>query len=120
VAVVSAIASLSGVSAFVMPGGPEWAGRATTLGPSRAASDPRGLDTRRYQACEGLAQTRGATGWRGHRHVVRRHLPPTVHLFGYGIPLGWLAYPLSMLWIVGVTNASTWSMDSTDCRPDSG
>ena len=32
-------------------------------------------------------------------------LPPTVHLFDYAIPLGWMAYPLSVLWLVGVTNA---------------
>ncbi len=28
-----------------------------------------------------------------------------VHLFGGSIPLGWVAAPLSVLWIVGVTNA---------------
>jgi UDP-GlcNAc:undecaprenyl-phosphate GlcNAc-1-phosphate transferase len=32
-------------------------------------------------------------------------LPQTVHLFDYSIPLGWLAYPLSIFWLVGVTNA---------------
>jgi UDP-GlcNAc:undecaprenyl-phosphate GlcNAc-1-phosphate transferase len=32
-------------------------------------------------------------------------LPQTVHLFDVSIPLGWLAYPLSVLWLVGITNA---------------
>jgi UDP-GlcNAc:undecaprenyl-phosphate GlcNAc-1-phosphate transferase len=33
------------------------------------------------------------------------HLNETIHLFGQPIPLGSLAIPLSLLWIVGVTNA---------------
>ncbi|HWI20568.1 MAG TPA: hypothetical protein VNT81_22585 [Vicinamibacterales bacterium] len=33
------------------------------------------------------------------------HLNETVHLFGIGVPLGQFAIPLSMLWIVGLTNA---------------
>ena len=32
-------------------------------------------------------------------------LPPTIHLFGMPLPLGWVAIPLSALWLVGVTNA---------------
>jgi UDP-GlcNAc:undecaprenyl-phosphate GlcNAc-1-phosphate transferase len=32
-------------------------------------------------------------------------LSSTVHLFGYPIELGWMALPLSVLWIAGVTNA---------------
>ncbi len=32
-------------------------------------------------------------------------LGPLVHLFGVPIEIGWLAWPLSVLWIVGVTNA---------------
>jgi UDP-GlcNAc:undecaprenyl-phosphate/decaprenyl-phosphate GlcNAc-1-phosphate transferase len=32
-------------------------------------------------------------------------LAPTVHLFGKELSLGWLAIPISILWIVGVTNA---------------
>ena len=28
-----------------------------------------------------------------------------VHLFGYPIAIGWLAYPLSVIWLVGMTNA---------------
>ena len=32
-------------------------------------------------------------------------LNPEVHLFGTEISLGWMAVPLSILWIVGVTNA---------------
>ena len=33
------------------------------------------------------------------------HLGSEVHLFGQVIALGWLAVPLSMLWLVGITNA---------------
>jgi len=33
------------------------------------------------------------------------HLPATARLFGIAIHLGWLALPLSLLWIAGVTNA---------------
>jgi len=33
------------------------------------------------------------------------HLTPDVHLFGHAVPLGSLSLPLSMLWIVAVTNA---------------
>ena len=32
-------------------------------------------------------------------------LGPVVHLFGVPIEIGWMAWPLSVLWIVGVTNA---------------
>jgi UDP-GlcNAc:undecaprenyl-phosphate GlcNAc-1-phosphate transferase len=32
-------------------------------------------------------------------------LGPTVHIFGAALHIGWLATPLSVLWIVGVTNA---------------
>lgn len=32
-------------------------------------------------------------------------LPPTVHLFGVPVFLGWIAIPLSALWLVGLTNA---------------
>ena len=32
-------------------------------------------------------------------------LPPTVHLFGFSIPLGWMSVPLSAIWLIGVTNA---------------
>lgn len=32
-------------------------------------------------------------------------LAPTVHLFGQGVQIGWLAVPLSFVWLVGVTNA---------------
>lgn len=32
-------------------------------------------------------------------------LNPEIHLFGYAITIGWVAIPLSMLWIAGVTNA---------------
>ena len=32
-------------------------------------------------------------------------LPPTVHLFGVPVSLGWMAIPLSALWLIGVTNA---------------
>ena len=32
-------------------------------------------------------------------------LPSTVHLFGLPLHLGWLAVPISVVWIVGVTNA---------------
>jgi UDP-GlcNAc:undecaprenyl-phosphate GlcNAc-1-phosphate transferase len=32
-------------------------------------------------------------------------LAPTVHLFGSALQIGWIAAPLSVLWIVGVTNA---------------
>jgi UDP-GlcNAc:undecaprenyl-phosphate GlcNAc-1-phosphate transferase len=32
-------------------------------------------------------------------------LTPEVHLFGHAIPLGGLSLPLSMIWIIGVTNA---------------
>ena len=33
------------------------------------------------------------------------HLNETVHVFGLGVPLGHAAIPVSILWIVGVTNA---------------
>ncbi len=32
-------------------------------------------------------------------------LPPVVHLFGASVEIGLLAWPLSFLWIVGITNA---------------
>lgn len=32
-------------------------------------------------------------------------LNPTIHLFSLEITIGWLAIPLSLLWIIGVTNA---------------
>jgi UDP-GlcNAc:undecaprenyl-phosphate GlcNAc-1-phosphate transferase len=32
-------------------------------------------------------------------------LAPEIHLFGQAIPLGFLAFPLTLLWIVGVANA---------------
>ncbi|HEY8549018.1 MAG TPA: MraY family glycosyltransferase [Vicinamibacterales bacterium] len=32
-------------------------------------------------------------------------LQPTIHLFGMPIWIGWVAYPLTLVWIVGVTNA---------------
>lgn len=32
-------------------------------------------------------------------------LPETVHLFGMPVHLGWIAAPLSVTWIVGITNA---------------
>jgi len=32
-------------------------------------------------------------------------LAPVVHLFGYEVHIGWLAGPLSILWMLGVTNA---------------
>lgn len=32
-------------------------------------------------------------------------LGPDVHLFGHTITIGWLAFPLSVLWLVGATNA---------------
>ena len=32
-------------------------------------------------------------------------LAPVVHLFGYEIHIGWMAGPLSIVWILGVTNA---------------
>jgi UDP-GlcNAc:undecaprenyl-phosphate GlcNAc-1-phosphate transferase len=32
-------------------------------------------------------------------------LAPVVHLFGSAIDIGWIRWPLSVLWIVGVTNA---------------
>ncbi len=32
-------------------------------------------------------------------------LGETIHLFGYGVTIGWLAIPLSILWLAGVTNA---------------
>lgn len=48
-----------------------------------------------------LGQTLGAAlvVWSG------LHLTPDVHLFGYAVPLGPLYLPLSILWIVAVTNA---------------
>ena len=33
------------------------------------------------------------------------HLRPQVYLFGETIHLGWLAIPISLLWLVGITNA---------------
>jgi UDP-GlcNAc:undecaprenyl-phosphate GlcNAc-1-phosphate transferase len=106
VAVVSAIGIVVGVSAVVMPGGPEWAGRATTLGPLLGLLPIFAVsirdDIRHVGVLPKLAAQLAGAGvamWFG---VL---LPPEVHLFGYGIPLGWMAFPLSILWIVGVTNA---------------
>jgi UDP-GlcNAc:undecaprenyl-phosphate GlcNAc-1-phosphate transferase len=33
------------------------------------------------------------------------HLGPSIHLFGTRVDIGWLAIPLSLLWIVALTNA---------------
>lgn len=48
-----------------------------------------------------LAQFAGA----GVAVALGMRLNPEVHLFQFEVPLGWLAIPLSLLWIVGVTNA---------------
>ena len=105
-AVVTAVVVVAGAFGLFLPGGLEWTGGATTLGPL-AGLIPILLvsmrdDIRQVSAFPKLlAQVAGAgvALWFG---VL---LPPTVHLFGYPIALGWTAYPLSALWIVGVTNA---------------
>lgn len=106
VAVVSAIVIVVGFSAFVFPWGLDWAGRATTLGPIAGLIPILVVsirdDIRHVRALpKFLAHLAGAgvAMWFG---VL---LPPTVQLFGYSIHLGWMVWPLSALWIVGVTNA---------------
>jgi len=105
-AVVTAVVAVVGALGLVLPGGLGWTGRATTLGPLAGLIPILVVSMRDDISHVGafpklVAQVAGAgiAMWFG---VL---LPPTVHLFGYPIALGWMAYPLSALWIVGVTNA---------------
>ena len=106
VAVVASIVIVVGVSAFVFPWGLDWAARATTLGPIAGLIPILVVsirdDIRHVRALPKLFAHLAGAGvamWFG---VL---LPPTVQLFGYPIQLGWMVWPLSALWIVGVTNA---------------
>jgi UDP-GlcNAc:undecaprenyl-phosphate GlcNAc-1-phosphate transferase len=105
-AVVTAVAAVVGAFGLFLPGSLGWTGGATTLGPLAGLIPILLVSVRDDISHVGafpklLAQATGAgiAMWFG---VL---LPPTVHLFGYPIALGWMAYPLSALWIVGVTNA---------------
>jgi UDP-GlcNAc:undecaprenyl-phosphate/decaprenyl-phosphate GlcNAc-1-phosphate transferase len=105
-AVIGAVAAVMTASALGLPGGPEWvrsggaAGVGLGLLPVLAVSVRDDIRPVRVLP-KLLAQIAGA--------VIAVSfgimLPPIVHLFDYSIPLGWLVYPLSILWLVGVTNA---------------
>ncbi len=105
-AVVGAAAIVMAASALGLPGGPAWvrgggaAGVVLGLLPVLAVSIRDDIRPVRVLP-KLLAQVAGAVIAVSFGIV----LPQTVHLFDYSIPLGWLVYPLSVFWLVGVTNA---------------
>jgi UDP-GlcNAc:undecaprenyl-phosphate GlcNAc-1-phosphate transferase len=105
-AVVASAAIVMAAGALGVPGAPAWVRTDVSTGvvagliPILAVSIRD--DIRPVRALfKLLAQLTGA----GIAISLGVVLPPTVHLFDYTIPLGWLAYPLSAFWLVGVTNA---------------
>jgi len=105
-AVVAAVAIVMAAGFLGLPGGPAWVRSAVAAGvvagllPILAVSIRD--DIRPVRALPKLlAHVVGACIAVAFGVV----LPQTVHLFDYAIPLGWLAYPLSVFWLVGVTNA---------------
>ena len=105
-AVVAAVAIVMSAEVAGLPAGPPWVRDEAATGvlagliPILAVSIRD--DIRHIGALPKLlAQLAGAgiAMWFG---VL---LPETVHLFDYAIPLGWMTYPLSALWLVGITNA---------------
>ena len=105
-AVVTSAVAVLAAGALGVPGAPVWADRGVALGifaglvPILAVSvrdDVAGL--RPLPKLLAHAAGAGIAMWCG---VM---LPPTVHLFGTPLHLGWMAVPLSALWLIGLTNA---------------
>jgi len=105
-AVVASTVIVLGLGAFEVPGAPKWAAPGVALGilagllPILAVSIRDDISAMRplpkfiaHAAGAGIAMSFGAL------------LPPTVHLFGVPVFLGWMAIPLSALWLIGLTNA---------------
>ena len=105
-AVVASAVALLGAGAIGIPWAPRWASPAVSFGilaglvPILAVSIRDDISHMRalpkfiaHAIGAALAITYGVV------------LPPTVHLFGASVPLGWMAVPLSALWLIGVTNA---------------
>lgn len=104
-AVVAAAASVLGFSAWLTPG--EWTvprelvfGLALGILPVLAISlvdDVRSVRARDKFLMHGIGAAIAIS--------LGVSLSPTIHLFDTPIHIGWLAIPMSFLWIVGVTNA---------------
>jgi len=104
-AVVSSIAVVFGAAPWLSAGHwalPPYLARALGIGVLPILLVSIGDDIRRVSARRKLAaHVLGAVS----AVALGISLAPVVHLFGVPIEIGWFAVPLSVLWIVGVTNA---------------
>ena len=105
-AVVASTIAMLGLAAWRVPGAPKWASPQVSFGilagllPILVVSIRDDISAMRalpkfivHAVGAGIAMSCGVL------------LPPTVHLFGVPVSLGWMAIPLSALWLIGVTNA---------------
>jgi len=105
-AVIAACAAVLGAGAIDLPGAPVWVRQGPWLG-MLAGAIPILLVSIRDDIAHVGALPKIAAHAVGAAIAIWSGvaLPPTVHLFDWPIELGWMAVPLSAIWLIGVTNS---------------